>query len=349
MEIEPIRWSGETLMLLDQTRLPLEQVIIKIDRYQGAVDAISNMQVRGAPAIGVTAAYAMALAARHIENGSEDRDGFFSQLRQAAREIELARPTAVNLAWAVQRQLSLAETLVPSEDIAPRLLEEAKRIHQEDIAINRKMGGYGQELLSDSGAVLTHCNTGALATAGFGTALGVIRAGWEAGKRFQVFNTETRPWLQGARLTSWEFQQLGIPSTLLVDSAAGLLMSQGKISCVITGADRIAANGDTANKVGTYTLAVLAKENGVPFYVAAPTSTIDTSLPSGDEIQIEERPSNEVSEFRGSPTAPPGVEAINPAFDVTPNRYVSAIVTESGVVRPPYLEGLMSAVQSANR
>ena len=349
MEIEPIRWSGETLMLLDQTRLPLEQVIIEIDRYQGAVDAISNMQVRGAPAIGVTAAYAMALAARHIENGSEDRDGFFSQLRQAAREIEAARPTAVNLAWAVQRQLSLAETLVPSDDIAPRLLEEAKRIHQEDIAINRKMGGYGQELLSDSGAVLTHCNTGALATAGFGTALGVIRAGWEAGKRFQVFNTETRPWLQGARLTSWEFQQLGIPSTLLVDSAAGLLMSQGKISCVITGADRIAANGDTANKVGTYTLAVLAKENGVPFYVAAPTSTIDTSLPSGDEIQIEERPSNEVSEFRGSPTAPPGVEAINPAFDVTPNRYVSAIVTESGVVRPPYLEGLMSAVQSANR
>ena len=348
MEIEPIRWSGETLMILDQTRLPLDQVTIEIDRYQGAVDAISSMQVRGAPAIGVTAAYAMALAARRIENGPEDRDGFLSQLRQAASEIESARPTAVNLAWAVQKQLNLAESLISAKEIAPRLLEEAQRIHREDIAINRKMGDYGQELLSDSGAVLTHCNTGALATAGFGTALGVIRAGWEAGKRFQVFNTETRPWLQGARLTSWEFQQLGIPSTLLVDSAAGVLMSQGKISCVITGADRIAANGDTANKVGTYTLAVLAKENGVPFYVAAPTSTIDTGLRSGDEIHIEERPGNEVSEFRGSPTAPPGIDVINPAFDVTPNRYVSAIVTESGVVRQPYLEGLMLAVQSAN-
>ena len=348
MEIEPIRWSGETLMILDQTRLPLDQVTIEIDRYQGAVDAISSMQVRGAPAIGVTAAYAMALAARRIENGPEDRDGFLSQLRQAASDIGSARPTAVNLAWAVQKQLTLAESLVSAKEIPPRLLEEAQRIHREDRAINRKMGDYGQELLSDSGAVLTHCNTGALATAGFGTALGVIRAGWEAGKRFQVFNTETRPWLQGARLTSWEFQQLGIPSTLLVDSAAGVLMSQGKISCVITGADRIAANGDTANKVGTYTLAVLAKENGVPFYVAAPTSTIDTGLRSGDEIHIEERPGNEVSEFRGSPTAPPGIDVINPAFDVTPNRYVSAIVTESGVVRQPYLEGLMLAVQSAN-
>ena len=355
MEIEPIRWSDGLLLLLDQTKLPLEQVTVEIDDYQGAIAAIRDMQVRGAPAIGVTAAYAMALAARQISAGSGhddrplDRDDFLSQLRQAAEQIGSARPTAVNLGWAVQKQLDLAESVESTREISTRLLEEAKRIHLEDVAINRKMGSHGQELLADGGAVLTHCNTGALATAGFGTALGVIRAGWEAGKRFKVFNTETRPWLQGARLTSWEFQQLGIPSTLLVDSAAGMLMSQGKITCVITGADRIAANGDTANKVGTYTLAVLAKENGVPFYVAAPTSTIDTGMPSGDEIKIEDRPHHEVSEFRGSPTAPPGVDVINPAFDVTPNRYISAIVTESGVVKPPYLEGLMLAVKSAGR
>ena len=350
MEIEPIRWSDGTLLLLDQTRLPLEQVTVEIDRYQDAVDAISQMRVRGAPAIGVTAAYAMALAAGQISvnAGSIDKDEFLSQLRQAAEKIASARPTAVNLGWAVQKQLDLAESVESAGQIGARLLQEAQRIHLEDVAINRKMGGHGRELMPDGGAVLTHCNTGALATAGFGTALGVIRAGWEAGKRFQVYNTETRPWLQGARLTSWEFQQLGIPSTLLVDSAAGMLLSQGKISCVITGADRIAANGDTANKVGTYMLAVLAKENGVPFYVAAPTSTIDIALSSGDEIKIEERPPHEVSQFQGKPTAPPGVEAINPAFDVTPNRYISGIVTEGGIARPPYLESLMLAVKSAN-
>ena len=351
MEIEPIRWSDGVLILLDQTRLPLEQVTVKIDRYQGAVDAISQMQVRGAPAIGVTAAYAMALAAGQID--AVDTDGFLSQLRQAASEIAAARPTAVNLGWAVQKQLDLAESIGSKDEIGPRLLREAQEIHRQDIAINRQMGGHGQDLLPNEvdgrgggGAVLTHCNTGALATAGFGTALGGIRAGWESGKRFQVYNTETRPWLQGARLTSWEFQQLGIPATLLVDSAAGMLMSQGKIGCVITGADRIAANGDTANKVGTYTLAVLAKENGVPFYIAAPTSTIDASLSSGDDIQIEERPHHEVNHFQGNPTAPEGVEAINPAFDVTPNRYISAIVTEAGVARPPYLESLDLAVRS---
>lgn len=351
MEIEPIRWSDGILQLLDQTRLPLEQVTVEIDRYQDAVDAISQMRVRGAPAIGVTAAYAMALAASQISDNSNpiDRDEFLSQLHQAAEKIALARPTAVNLGWAVRKQLDLAESVESAGQIGPRLLQEAQRIHLEDVAINRKMGSHGRELMPDGGAVLTHCNTGALATAGFGTALGVIRAGWESGKRFQVYNTETRPWLQGARLTSWEFQQLGIPSTLLVDSAAGMLLSQGKISCVITGADRIAANGDTANKIGTYTLAVLAKENGVPFYVAAPTSTIDSSLSSGDEIQIEERPHHEVANFQGTPTAPAGVEAINPSFDVTPNRYISGIVTEMGVAPPPYLESLTLAVRSANR
>jgi methylthioribose-1-phosphate isomerase len=222
-------------------------------------------------------------------------------------------------------------------------LAEAKRIQEEDEAINRRMGDWGKDLIPEGGSVLTHCNAGALATAAFGTAVGVIRAGWEAGRRFEVFNTETRPFLQGARLTAWEFQQLGIPSTLIVDSAAGMLMRTGRIGCVITGADRIAANGDTANKIGTYSLAVLARENGIPFYVAAPTSTVDLSLASGDEIQIEERASAEVTHFQGKPTAPPGVRALNPAFDVTPQRYIQAIVTENGVCRSPYLESLKLA------
>jgi len=353
-EIRPIRWADDTLELLDQTRLPMEQITLKVGRYQEAVEAIRQMRVRGAPAIGVTAAYAMALAAREIESQAAAGGGqdFLSRLQSAAAEISSARPTAVNLAWAVGKQMALAESLAGStaasaekiEPIWPKLLEQAQRIQQEDEAVNRLMGGFGQELIPDGGAVLTHCNAGALATAGYGTAVGVIRAGWEQGKRFQVYNTETRPFLQGARLTSWEFQQLGIPATLLVDSAAGMLIASGKISCVITGADRIAANGDTANKVGTYSLAVLAKENGIPFYVAAPTSTIDISVATGKEIEIEQRPGEEVSSFQGSPTAPPGVAVMNPSFDVTPNRYVSAIVTESGVARSPYLESLKLAM-----
>ena len=352
-EIRPIRWAGDTLELLDQTRLPLEQITLEIGRYQDAVEAIRQMRVRGAPAIGVTAAYAMALAAREIESQAASRDGpdFMAQLQAAAAEISNARPTAVNLAWAVGKQMALAESLAGSgaipgekvEPVWPRLVEQAQRMQQEDEAVNRRMGEFGQDLMPDGGAVLTHCNAGALATAGYGTAVGVIRAGWEKGKRFDVYNTETRPFLQGARLTSWEFQQLGIPATLLVDSAAGMLIASGKISCVITGADRIAANGDTANKVGTYSLAVLAKENGIPFYVAAPTSTIDNNAATGAEIEIEERPGDEVSSFRGSPTAPPGVAVMNPSFDVTPNRYVSAIVTEIGISRSPYLESLRLA------
>ena len=342
-EIQPIQWVNGKLRLLDQTRLPQEQVTLDIDHYPEAVAAIRDMRVRGAPAIGVTAGYAMALAARDIHAAS--RPQFLSQLRQAGEVIAAARPTAVNLAWAVRRMLQVAQLALEGEDIYARLLGEAQRIHQEDIAINRRMGAAGQDLIPDGGGVLTHCNTGALATAGYGTALGVIRASWEAGHRFRVFNTETRPWLQGARLTSWEFQQLGIPATLLADSAAGMLMRQGQISCVITGADRIAANGDTANKIGTYALAVLAKENGLPFYIAAPTSTIDLSLASGDAIQIEQRPEQEMTHFQGKPVAPAGVHAINPAFDVTPHRYISGIVTEAGVARPPYLESLKLAVE----
>ena len=348
-EIRPIRWANGTLKLLDQTRLPSEEVTVEVHGYREAVDAIKEMRVRGAPAIGITAAYAVAMAARELD--LSDRDIFMQRLEEAGIEIKAARPTAVNLMWAVDRMIAVAgsesESGAGTSTIKDRLLEEAALIEKEDEAINRRMGSHGKELMPDGGSVLTHCNAGALATSGFGTAVGVIRAGWEDGKRFKVFNTETRPFLQGARLTSWEFQKLGIPSTLVVDSAAGMLMRRGEIGCVITGADRIAANGDTANKIGTYMLAVLAKENGIPFYVAAPTSTVDLSLNNGDEIEIEERSPREVTEFHGVPVAPAGVEALNPGFDVTPARYVTAIITESGVARPPFHESLDLAVRSA--
>jgi len=343
-EIRPILWDNGVLKLLDQTRLPLEQITIEIRDYRAATNAIRDMQVRGAPAIGVTAAYAVAMAAREVQ--AVDQAEFMARLTAAGAQIEAARPTAVNLRWAVQRMLQVAESVPDLNHMADTLLAEAQRIQEEDEAINRRMGDLGKDLIPEGGSVLTHCNAGALATAAFGTAVGVIRASWEAGRRFEVFNTETRPFLQGARLTAWEFQQLGIPSTLIVDSAAGMLMRQGRIGCVITGADRIAANGDTANKIGTYSLAVLAKENGIPFYVAAPISTVDLSLASGDEIQIEERPSEEVTHFQGKPTAPVGVEALNPAFDVTPQRYIEAIVTENGVCRSPYLESLKLAASA---
>ncbi len=349
-EIRPIQWDDGILKLLDQTRLPAEQVFLELNDYRGAAAAIRDMQVRGAPAIGVTAAYALVLAARELP--AADKPTFVAGLQAAAAVINAARPTAVNLPWAVRRMLQLIEPLVEARgetepdlgQVKERLLAEARVIQQEDEEINRRMGDLGKALLPDGGSVLTHCNTGALATAAFGTALGVIRAGWEAGQRFRVFNTETRPFLQGARLTAWEFQQLGIPATLIVDSAAGLLMQRGEISCVITGADRIAANGDTANKIGTYSLAVLAQENNIPFYVAAPTSTVDLTRASGDTIEIEERAGAEVTHFQGIPTAPVGIEALNPAFDVTPHRYISAIVTENAIARPPFVASLKLAL-----
>ena len=344
-EIRPIHWSDGKLLLLDQTLLPAEETTVAVTRYEDAAAAIREMRVRGAPAIGVTAAYAMAIAAREID--ASDRGQFLTSLDAAAAIMKAARPTAVNLGWAVNRMMRVAEQVESPMEIADRLLSEAQDIQREDEAMNRQMGEFGKELMPDGGSVLTHCNTGALATSAFGTALGVIRAGWESGKRFDVFNTETRPWLQGARLTSWEFQKLGIPATLLADSAAGMLMRQGRIGCVITGADRIAANGDTANKIGTYSLAVLAKENGIPFYVAAPTSTVDLSLPDGDGIEIEERAPEEVTRFGGVATAPDGVAALNPAFDVTPHRYIKAIVTEAGIATEPYTESLMLAVNGS--
>ena len=345
-EIRPINWTGSSLQLLDQTLLPHEHVTVTITDYRSAASAITDMRVRGAPAIGVTAAYAMVLAAAELQ--SRERDHFIGALREAGAHIAAARPTAVNLGWAVRRMLRVADDEPDPGSIRPRLEAEARRIQEEDERINRRIGENGRVLMPPDGqGVLTHCNTGALATSAFGTALGVIRAGWEAGGRFRVFNTETRPWLQGARLTSWEVQQLGIPATLIADSAAGILMQRGEVSCVITGADRVAANGDTANKIGTYSLAVLAHENGIPFYIAAPTSTVDLAIAHGDDIAIEERPEREVTGYGATPTAPEGTPAYNPAFDVTPHRYIAGIVTETMVCRPPYTETLKTAVDSA--
>ncbi len=341
-EIQPIVWGSGKLGLLDQTRLPTEEVVVESSDYREVIASIREMRVRGAPAIGVTGAYAMVLAAREIAEGGDGE--FLSGLREAAEEIKAARPTAINLPWAVERLMGVAEDAVEPAAACERLLAEAKEIQRRDVEANRQIGRHGASLLRGRQGVLTHCNTGALATAGYGTALGVIRAAWESGDRFDVFHTETRPFLQGARLTAWELVKLGIPATMVVDSAAGLILRQGAVGCVVVGADRIAANGDTANKIGTYGLAVLARENGAPFYVAAPTSTVDLRVGSGEEIPIEERDAAEVSELGGVRTAAEGIGIRNPAFDVTPNEYVDAIVTEVGVVRPPYVENLRAAV-----
>ena len=344
-EVKAIEWVSGKLRLLDQTRLPLEYEVLELSGYRDVAQAISEMRVRGAPAIGVAAAYAVAMAAEGI--AEQDRVRFLEMLAEAGSEIASARPTAVNMTWAIERMQKVAEAEPDMGRIRATLLAEAQRMQDEDKKINQRMGTHGRQLMPDGGAVLTHCNTGALATAGYGTALGVIRAGWEGGKRFQVFHTETRPFLQGARLTAWELVQLGIPSTLIVDSSAGLLMRQGEVSCVIVGADRIAANGDVANKIGTYTLSVVARDNGIPFYVAAPTSTIDLAIPSGDQIPIEERRPDEVTSFGGMRTAPEGIAVRNPAFDITPHDYVTAIVTENGIVREPYNENLAGSVRDA--
>jgi methylthioribose-1-phosphate isomerase len=346
-EIQPISWASDRLRLLDQTRLPQEEVVVESSDYRQVIAFIREMRVRGAPAIGVTGAYAMVLAAKEIlESGGGGE--FLPRLRDAAEEIKAARPTAINLAWAVKRLMEVAKAEAAEPAAAcERLLKEAKEIQRRDVEANRQIGRHGAPLLSGRQGVLTHCNTGALATAGYGTALGVIRAAWEQGDRFKVFHTETRPFLQGARLTAWELVKLGIPATMVVDSAAGLILRQGEVGCVVVGADRIAANGDTANKIGTYGIAVLARENGAPFYVAAPTTTVDLSVASGGEIPIEERDAAEVSEFGGVRTAAEGIGIRNPAFDVTPHEYVDAIITEVGVIRPPYEANLRAAVARA--
>ena len=337
MATKPIEWIGGKLRLLDQSRLPREQVFVELDDYGSVVLAIKEMRVRGAPAIGVAAAYGIALGAAGIETA--DRDEFLARLDQVMEEFAASRPTAVNLFRAIDR-MKRASRGGGVADIVASLVREAVRIHEEEIAATRHLSQLGAEMIGDGCTVLTHCNAGPLATAGYGTALGVIRAAREQGKQVSVVATETRPLLQGARLTSWELMQEGIPVTLITDSMAGFFMKQKKVDCVIVGADRIAANGDVANKIGTYTLAVLAKENGIPFYVAAPTSTIDLALSSGAAIPIEERSPEEVTHIQGVPIAPEGVGAANPAFDVTPHSYVTAVITEKGIVRQPYTERL---------
>jgi methylthioribose-1-phosphate isomerase len=337
MMARPIEWLDGKLRILDQGKLPREQIFADLDNYHDVVLAIKEMRVRGAPAIGVAAAYGIALGASGIKTANKDE--FLAQLNQVMQTFAASRPTAVNLFQAINRMRKAARGDGVTE-IRNSLVKEAKRIHQEEITATKQLSQLGAELIKDGFTLLTHCNAGPLATAGYGTALGVIKVAKEQGKKVSVFVTETRPLLQGARLTTWELMQEGIPVTLITDSMAGYFMHRKKIDCVIVGADRIAANGDVANKIGTYTLAVLAKESKIPFYVAAPTSTIDLSLSSGDKIPIEERSPEEVTHIQGVPIAPEGIRAANPAFDVTPHSYITAIITEKGIIREPYAEGL---------
>jgi methylthioribose-1-phosphate isomerase len=337
MAARAIEWLDGKLRILDQSKLPGEQIFADLDNYSDVVLAIKGMRVRGAPAIGVAAAYGIALGASGIK--TENKDAFLAQLNQVMQAFAASRPTAVNLFQAINRMRKAARGDGVTE-IKNSLVDEAKRIHQEEVTATRQLSQLGAELIKDGFTLLTHCNAGPLATAGYGTALGVIKAAKEQGKRVSVFATETRPLLQGARLTAWELRQEGIPVTLITDSMAGYFMQQRKIDCVIAGADRIAANGDAANKIGTYTLAVLAKESKIPFYIAAPTSTIDLSLSSGDKIPIEERSPEEVTHIQGVLIAPEGIRAANPAFDVTPHSYITAIITEKGIIKELYTERL---------
>ena len=335
--VETIQWTDAGVVMIDQTRLPNEELYVTCRDYEEVAAAIQSMIIRGAPAIGVAAAMGVAIGVAKARES--DLDG---QVQTICTTLAATRPTAVNLFWAIERMRRLYHSLAgaPIGEIRRRLIEEAQQIRLEDIAINQAIGRHGAPLVPDGKTVLTHCNAGALATAGYGTALGVVRAAVEAGKKIDVFADETRPFLQGARLTAWELQQDKIPATLITDNMAGYFLASGRIGCVVVGADRIAANGDVANKVGTYSVAVLANENKVPFYVAAPISTFDLTLESGAGIPIEQRAASEVTHVFGVPIAPEGIGVENPAFDVTPNRYVTAIITERGVARPPYTESL---------
>ena len=333
---QTVWWGGDAVCLIDQRRLPLEVTTVRCRSVQSVVDAIQTMQVRGAPAIGCTAAYGMALAAQHLASSTNDM--LLAALDTAKRALDAARPTAVNLSWATARMRRFAseQRHTTPDRLRQLLIAEADTITAEDLAMCHAIGGHGASLIPAAGRVLTHCNAGGLATAGYGTALGPIRTAHAQGRAIHVFVDETRPFLQGARLTAWELQRAGIPLTLITDSMAGYFMQRGAIDCVIVGADRIAANGDTANKIGTYSLAVLAHAHQIPFYVAAPTSTIDAALASGDLIPIEQRDADEITRFAGVQIAPPGVMAAHPAFDVTPQRLITAIITEQGVLRPPF-------------
>ena len=340
--MKPIEWLDNKIKIIDQRQLPGKLVFVELRSYSEVVAAIKGMKVRGAPAVGVAAAYGIALGTQHVR--AENKAKFLSQLDKITDAFAATRPTAVNLFRAIGRMKQAAETAGDVPEIKQALIDEARAIHADEEAATERLSRLGAGLIKDGFTVLTHCNAGPLATAGYGTALGVIKAASEQGKKIEVIATETRPLLQGTRLTAWELMQDKIPVTLITDSMAGYFMNRGKVSCVILGADRIAANGDTANKIGSYTLAVLAKENGVPFYVAAPTSTIDLALKSGAEIPIEERNPEEVTSIGGVRLAPKGVEAANPAFDVTPHKYITAIITEKGTIREPYADSLRKAI-----
>src|SRR5437762_1334353 len=338
--IQTLEWTASGVRFIDQTKLPNEEVYVTCTTHQQVADVIRNMVVRGAPAIGVAAAMGIALGVQNSK--AENINNLRQEFDDICDVIGKTRPTAVNLFWAIRRMREKFELLSakPIAQIKQSVSEEAQRMHAEDIAANQAMGRHGAALMPASGGVLTHCNAGALATCGYGTALGVIRAAIEQGKKIHVYADETRPFLQGSRLTAWELMKDGIPTTVISDNMAGAMMKQGKIGAIIVGADRIAANGDVANKIGTYTVAVLAKENGLPFYVAAPFSTIDLQTPSGNQIPIEQRNPREVTHFAGKAVTPEGVQVENPAFDVTPAKYVTAIVTERGIARPPFDESL---------
>ena len=336
--MDAIRWQGNSLALLDQTRLPVEEVWNTYTDYRKVADAIRRLVVRGAPAIGVAAAYALCLAA--MEYKGQNPEEFQKSMAAASAELAASRPTAVNLFWALDRMgLALGAAGCGAEAL-PILIREAEAIHREDVAMNRAIGAAGAAIVPHGARILTHCNAGAIATGGYGTALGVVRSAFTQGKVEMVYCDETRPLLQGARLTAWELVKDGIPATLITDNMAASLMAQGKIDLVLLGCDRMAANGDFANKIGTYGVAVLAHYHGIPFYSVLPSSTIDLSIPDGSHIPIEQREASEVTHFAGERTAPEGVGVYNPAFDVTPHRLLTGIITEKGVIHPPFAEQL---------
>jgi methylthioribose-1-phosphate isomerase len=338
--IKTVEWTDSGVRFIDQTKLPTEETYVTCKTYEEVADAIRTMIVRGAPALGVTAAMGVALGVR--DSQAQELAALKRDLDRVCDVIAATRPTAVNLFWGIRRMRNKFDEVSaqPIAEIKKTLVSEACQMLDEDIAANQSMGKHGAVLLPSSGGVLTHCNAGALATCGYGTALGVIRAAVDAGKKLHVFADETRPFLQGSRLTAWELMKDGIPTTVIADNMAGAMMRQRKIDAVVVGADRIAANGDVANKIGTYGVAILAKEHGIPFYVAAPFSTVDLNTPDGSGIPIEQRSAREVTHMAGKQIAPDGVGVENPAFDVTPHQYVTAIITERGVVRAPYAESL---------
>jgi methylthioribose-1-phosphate isomerase len=343
--VKTIEWKNNQVVMIDQRKLPQQETYVLCSDYRQVIRAIKEMVIRGAPAIGIAAAMGLALGAQKIR--TLDFETFKSRFDRICGEMSQARPTAVNLFWAIQRMKKVVEekALQNVVTLKKNLIREARTMLSEDIETNKRMGRQGQRVLPKKATVLTHCNAGALATGGYGTALGVIRAAREAGKTIQVVADETRPFLQGARLTAWELAKDHIPVTLITDNMAGYLMGKGMIDAVIVGADRIAANGDTANKIGTYSVAILAKEHGIPFYVAAPLSTIDAQIKSGEAIPIEERAEREVTHLGGKKVAASGISVLNPAFDVTPHSYISGILTEKGILRAPYSQSIARALK----